>query len=141
MSQLNIHVTADPEILEAIRGLTQALKRLPLAQASAPAPAVATPPLPSTPPTPAPEVKPTPALVAPAPTPAAAVAALTAPEDVQPQAPDAPTPVAALRALIAAKGREVGVKLLQEFGSASLTGLKQEHHAVFVARCQELLAA
>ena len=87
-------------------------------------------------------MKPTPApVVAPAPTPEAAVAALTAPEDVKPPAPDAPTPATALRALIAAKGREVGVKLLQEFGSASLTGLKQEHQAAFVAKCQALLAS
>ena len=55
MSQLNIHVTADPEILEAIRGLTQAIKRLPIGQT--PAPAQPTPPIPT--PTPAPEVKPT----------------------------------------------------------------------------------
>ena len=135
MSQLNIHVTADPEILEAIRGLTQALKRLPLAQTSAPTPVQATPPIPTTTLAPVPEVKATPA-----PTPEAAVAALTAPEDVKPPAADAPTPATVLRALIAAKGREVGVKLLQEFGSASLTGLKQEHQAAFIAKCQAAMA-
>jgi outer membrane biosynthesis protein TonB len=149
MSQLNIHVTSDPEILEAIRGLTQALKRLPAG--AAPAPTAETPPIP-TPAAPA-ETKPAPAPAqpvatatpapAPAPVPAPAIAPAPTPAPAPAPAPQAkaPTPVTVLRELIDKKGRETGIKILQEFGASGLSGLKAEHQAAFIARCQTAMAS
>lgn len=140
MSSNVITITADPEVLDAIRGLTQALKRFntTVSTTQTEAPAAAVPPIPATTPAPAPATTP------------ATTPAPKAPKAAKPAPAPAPEPSgeitgkeveAICRQVVAAQRREDLIKLLGEFGAQSVKTLKPEQFSTFVEKAKAFLPA